>query len=360
MGHGTIRHDGRCESERWFQSWLIQLNNGGALYPAQSLNYNNIQVNDTSLNFINLLTFGGSVSIGGTYSYTALMTLGWPHETDGNDFDSAMICNSSCSNYDVVQFTNSCDGTHFILGARIHHNPSTAANCTYIFNQQSVYVAVTRDSTNGVSCEWVFTPQGTFLPNPNNGAGHPETCYANVGGSVDAIRIPSNESEASAGNFSEYQNIMMRWTVPSPTGSATFTNGNATVTGSGFPTDNSWNNGVFWTGGTSYQIATCNGGGGTTCTLVTTFADRTGSSAYAVELPLFWTQTDPWAGVVAPPRASSAWSSAGVTGGIPTGRTQCVTANCNGLTSGSNRLADSDCVHDRSGQYFRVATCGDI
>jgi len=44
------------------------------------------------------------------------------------------------------------------------------------------------------------------------------------------------------------------------------------------------------------------------------------------------TLSTPWAGVVSPLRATD-WSKAGVTGGIPTNRTQCVTAAC--VTAGS-------------------------
>ena len=57
-----------------------------------------------------------------------------------------------------------------------------------------------------------------------------------------------------------------------------------------------------------------------------------------IPLSLFWTQTDPSAGVLAPTR-TGAWSSAGVTGGIPTGRTQCVNTACAAI-SGSSTAAN--------------------
>lgn len=133
---------------------------------------------------------------------------------------------------------------------------------------------------------------------------------------------------------------MFQWSTAAPTGTATFTNGSATVTGSGLPTDHSWDYGVFNLSGTSYMIATCSGGGGTTCTMVTTFTGTTGSASYAVELPLFWTRTDAPAGLVAPTR-SALWPKNGVPGGIPTTRVQCVTTQCGTVTTNGSSATEA-------------------
>jgi hypothetical protein len=59
-----------------------------------------------------------------------------------------------------------------------------------------------------------------------------------------------------------------------------------TVTGSGFATDNSWNDGIMAVGGVFYTIASVQSS--TQLTLTAAFSGSTGNANYVVELPLFW------------------------------------------------------------------------
>jgi hypothetical protein len=98
---------------------------------------------------------------------------------------------------------------------------------------------------------------------------------------------------------------MMKWSSASPTGTATFNNGSSTVTGSGFATDGSWNNGIIAVGSaTSYEYYTiASVQSSTQLTLAATFSGNTGTANYAVELPLFWASSS---STVQPPQPPTA------------------------------------------------------
>ena len=137
------------------------------------------------------------------------------------------------------------------------------------------------DLANGIATLFVYTQQGTFLGS---------TYLADTGGSLENIRLFSNENGTDAGT-SYYQNLMMRWAATPPSGTASFTNGSTTVTGSGFATDNSWNNAFINVAGTPYTIASVQSS--TSLTLTATFSGTTENASYTVETPLFWSESAP-------------------------------------------------------------------
>jgi len=56
--------------------------------------------------------------------------------------------------------------------------------------------------------------------------------------------------------------------------------------------------------------------------------------------PVLYGQTGPWSGILVPSRAAT-WSYAGVSGGIPTGRTQCVTSACSTVVSNAGSSTEA-------------------
>jgi len=139
-------------------------------------------------------------------------------------------------------------------------------------------MALDYDLATGWEDLWVYSAQGTLL-------GQTSVQSSYNGNTLGNLRVPSNEN-GSDGGMTYYQNLMVEWSSGFPTGTATFTSGSPTVTGSGFPTDSSWDHCFMNVGSASYIIASTTA---TTVTLTTNFAGSSGSASYEVNQPLFWT-----------------------------------------------------------------------
>jgi hypothetical protein len=253
----------------------VSLNNGGATYPPQSFSYNNLAHLDSANS--NISNFAFSSAVGTNFSILVGFTLGMPVQANGNDYDLIMVQDAS-GLYDDMQISEGCGGSNGTFGVRIENHAVAHSPCIRLSAApSSYYMATNWDTANGMACLWVWTPQGTLVGT---------SCEKDTGGSIGNVRIFSNENGTDSGT-TYYQNVMMRWTGASPTGTGTFTNGSVTVTGRGFPTDNSWNNAVLNVGGTVYTIASVQSA--TSLTLATSFSGATGNASYAVEIPLFWT-----------------------------------------------------------------------
>jgi sugar lactone lactonase YvrE len=239
----------------------VQLDNGGTLYPAQSLNYNNLAHLDSANSTINDFVFSNAA--GNYFSILAGFTLGMPLQSNGDDYDLIMVQDGS-GLYDDVQVSEGCGGSDGAFGVRIENHAVQHSPCISLSAApSSYYMATTWDTVDGMACLWVWTPQGTPVGT---------SCETDTGGSIGNVRIFSNENGTDSGT-TYYQNVMMKWTGTPPGGTATFINGSATVTGSGFPTDNSWNNALLNIGGTAYTIASVQSA--TQLTLAASFSGAT-------------------------------------------------------------------------------------
>ncbi len=186
----------------------IQMNgSGGALYPAQSLNYNNYAHSDSATTSTEQFYFSPFLT-NTQFSITTCMTIGFPAQKNGNVYDMFMI-QDKAGNFDVLQLAFSCPNNQ-IFGTRVETWPSVVSGCVSLFN--------------------------------------------------------------------------------APTGTATFTSGSATVTGTGFATDGSWNTGSLYVGpgnqqgtGTPYPIGSVQTS--TSLTLETPYTGTSGKQSYSVILP---------------------------------------------------------------------------
>ena len=127
--------------------------------------------------------------------------------------------------YAVWQFNDECTHTTAqVYGIRIENHPVNLSPCIPISPAQTYYISLNWDLANGTACLWAYTAKGSFLGN---------SCEVDVGGSLNNIRLFSNENGTNAGTYSYYQNIMMTWSTASPSETGTFINGSTAVTGSG-------------------------------------------------------------------------------------------------------------------------------
>ncbi len=252
----------------------VQMNGtGGTLYPAQSLNHNNYAHLDSANDVIGNFAFSGVSSK--NITVTTCLTLGFPGQSNGNDWDMIMIQDVS-GLYADMQFNNECPS----FGVRIENHPVQHSACINLTPQQTYYFSMNWDLTNGIATLFVFSEQGTFIGN---------AYVTDTGGSLNNIRLFSNENGTNSGTYSYYQNIMMRWAAKAPSGTLAATNGSTTITGSGFAADNSWNHAFIYIAGQPYTIASVQSS--TSLTLTTAFSGTTGTASYIVETPLFWAST---------------------------------------------------------------------
>jgi len=281
----------------------VQMNgSGGALYPAQSLAYNNYAHLDSANGDIGMFTFSNGVISTQNFTISMCLTLGFPATANGNDWDMIMV-QSASGFYADMQFNGqACGGNSF--GVRIEtHDVNPHSPCIPLTAQQTYYFSMNWDSLNGVECLFAWTPQGTFIGN---------SCISDSSttgqGTVKDVRLFSNENGTNAGTYSKYQNIMMKWSSAAPTRTAEFTSGSTTVTGSSFATDGSWDNAIVAVGSaTSYTYHTiASVQSSTQLTLASAFSENTGNANYAVELPLFWTTSSTTVPPPLPPTAVKA------------------------------------------------------
>jgi hypothetical protein len=309
----------------------VQLNNGGTLYPAQSLNYNNVALPDSDNGVMN--TFDFNSGIRPTHArMQACVNIGIPAQSNGDDKDLFFL-QATGGNYADIQLGMACpaEGQY---GLRLEGSGGGAAHsgvCVPVVSQGTYFLAVNWNTSNGFMVLWVYTPQGALVGT--------DECFCGSTGTFGNLRIFSNENATNSGTTTYQQNIMVEWTSTPSSGTASVTNGSPTVTGSGFST--SWVNSAISLGGTTclngtftncYMVGAVNAAG-TQMTLTSNYSGTSGSAAYSIEQPLFWTQSDPWANVLPPARGID-WAGAGVVGGIPSESwTQCTTSACNTVTA---------------------------
>lgn len=319
----------------------VQMNGGGPLYPPQSLNYSNIQHNDNDNGTLGVIMNFGSGASSHYTTLTGLFTSGLPYQDGGYDSDVIMMLDSQGDQYFDMQLEDRCGGPTGVYGMNLENRAIAHTTCIVIPAQSSFYFSLAWDITNGVGTLFMFTPQGTLI-----GSSYlAESTNLPYG----ETRVFSNEGASNSGTFSEYQNMMQTWSVSPPSGTATFTNGSTTVTwasGNPFVAGTQWGQsgwgGYFYVGAANgcssapcaavmNPIGYCPST--TTCTLSTAYTGTTGTYAWTAELPLFWPQTDVWAGIL-PPARGTEWNQAGVVGGIPSASWPiCSTTACNTLTS---------------------------
>jgi hypothetical protein len=253
----------------------VTVNSGSQNFPAQSLNYNSIAVPDVSFQTsppqIGNITFNSGIR---PSSVTALycLTLGMPGQNNGNDYDTLWLQDGN-GHGSIVQIGNGSGGGSGLMAVSIEAN-SPFAHSSAIRIQP--YDGNPRDSTYWFSLNVVGgTAPGSCTPGATGCS--TLTVWNSYGAQLGQVTVPST--------FSTLTNIRL----PS--------NENGTDANT-----------------TYYQNVMVNW--------------------TAPPVAMFWNQTDTTAGILSPPRSAD-WSLAGVTGGIPTGRTQCVTTNCAALNSSS-------------------------
>jgi hypothetical protein len=290
----------------------VQMNGtGGTLFPANSLNYNNLSHDDSSNGSVGpVATFGA-----GTHPNVRVIwcfTSGLPKENGGFLSDILMMESSAATQYFDAQLEDYCPPTAtnvYGLGLENRNGPGGIQHPTCISvppatatTQPTYYVTMNWDMANGVGTEWVFTPQGTLI-------GH--TYLPEVTPAYAQTRIFSNEGASNAGTRSEYQNLMFDYSTSAPSGTVSVVQNSPTVTwvsGSQFVSGPLWgqsqwggymyfgapNSCTNSSGGTiniacpsvMYPISSCQSA--TVCTLTSNYTGASGTIAYAAELPMFW------------------------------------------------------------------------
>jgi hypothetical protein len=253
----------------------VTVNGGSQSYPAQSLNYNSIAVPDPSFNTSDIgnITFNSGIR---PANVTVLycLTLGMPGQANGNDYDTLWIQDGN-GHGSIVQIGNGSGGSSGEMGVSIEANsPFTHSPAIRI----QPYDGSPRDSTYFFSLNVV-------------GGTAPGSCTVGAVGATGCSTLTV---------WNSYGTQLGQVVVPS-----TF----STLTNIRLPSNEN---------GTDAN---------------TTYYQNVMVNWTAPPVAMFWTQTDLAAGILAPARDAQ-WSSAGVTGGIPS-RTQCTNANCAALTSSS-------------------------
>jgi hypothetical protein len=229
---------------------------GGPLYPAQSLNYNNMAHNDANNNTNAYFDFSGAAANATSASVLFCVTPGAPIQGNGDDWDILGIWLSSGQYYEV-QLNSACNsGGEYGVRIENGHPTTHSPTCIPILPQQTYYMMIAADFTTGTSTLNVYTPSGSLV-------GTTSASTTDTGSTLAYIQVGNNENGNNSGTFTLFQNIMVNWTT--------------------------------------------------------------------APNPYFWTDNSPAAGVLAPERFTN-WTP-GVVGGIPTTRTQCVTAACSTVTT---------------------------
>ena len=192
----------------------IQMTGGGALYPAQSLNYNNIAHNDADNNTNAYLTMSGAPANATSVSATVEITLGPPYQSsNGNDWDIFGIWLASGEYYEA-QLNSECNGASQ-YGIRIENgHPTThSSTCISILPQQSYYLSLWADFTTGSSELWVYSPDGSLF-------GTTTATTTETGSTFAYLQVGNNENgsyTSTPQTYTYFQNIMLNWTTaPNP------------------------------------------------------------------------------------------------------------------------------------------------
>ena len=319
----------------------VQMNgSGGTLYPAQSMNYNNMAYNDTN-NQNAWLNFSGTPGSSHQVSVLVQMNVGWSGLGNGDDMDVLGIWNtSSDGQYFEGQLNSDCGVTN-AFGARIEtghttqHSPGCIPFAPSVVSglQGTIYMALSADTQSQCSTLTLLTPGGSIL-------GIPQTQCSSDGstgsGTLKAIQIGNNENGSNSGT-TYYQNLLVNYSSAGFVGgnAATVINGNSTVTGitgcsaswSGYaiilPDTGSAGSGA------NNIVAYCNSS--TSLTLTANYSGTTvsGSATWQFQPPLFWPNNALAAGVLSPGRFT-AWAPGA---SVILSRAQCTTTACNTVVS---------------------------
>jgi hypothetical protein len=181
----------------------IQLQNGGTLYPAQSLNYNSLAHDDSANNTNAGITLTGTPGSATTVSALACITLGPPLQTSsGNDWD-VMGLWAGNGDYSEAQLNNSCPGSSE-YGIRIEDKPTAHSACIPLAPQETYYVALSVNFTTGFTSMWVYSAGGSLIGNVTHTAG-------DTGSSIAYLQFGNNENGSNPGTFTYYQNILIKF-----------------------------------------------------------------------------------------------------------------------------------------------------
>jgi hypothetical protein len=219
---------------------------GGTLYPAQSLNFNNIghQDGDPGAGSNATLTLSGTPGnatvVSGLVGFTLTMSAS---ETNANDFDIVGFWQRPSGNYSMMQLnaqtgSTACTGIPSgTIGIRVEGKPTIHSPCIPLTAPGSYYASQTWNLTTGVTALHVYKVDGTPVKCISGVGGGSGTCNADgsssvtmgaTGGTFDHITIGNNEIGYNNGTITYFQNLMLNWTTaPSP---------------------------MFWTGGTSGTV----------------------------------------------------------------------------------------------------------
>lgn len=312
----------------------VQMANGGTLYPAYSLNYNNLSHTDADNNTNAYLGFSGTPAGQTSASILFSITFGPPYISNGDDWDDAGIWLGSGEYYEI-QTNNYCNESGE-YGVRIEtgHPTAHSPGCIPLVNQATYWISLTADATTGNATMTVFTANGTLV-------GQQVAQTTDTGGTLYYVQIGNNENGSNSGTATLFQNLMVNFSSVSLNSgsSATVTNGSATIAGltgasslwAGYQIilpDSSGE--ICSTSYCGYTISSCSSS--TTCTLTQTYDGASTTSAeWEFQQPYFWPNSALTNGIIGPGRVT-AWAP-GVVGGIPTSRTQCTNAECQTLTT---------------------------
>jgi hypothetical protein len=188
---------------------------GGANFPAQSLNYNNMAHNDAGNNTNAYWTFSGTPGSATVVSALTCVTLGPPAQGNGDDWDIFGLWASN-GDYAEAQLNSDCPGDNQ-YGIRIEVKPTAHSSCIAIAPQSTYYVALATDFTNGYAAMWVYTAGGTLIGTASITAG-------DTGGHLYYIQLGNNENGNNSGTATYFQNLMVNWTSASTTEPMFWTN----------------------------------------------------------------------------------------------------------------------------------------
>lgn len=188
---------------------------GGALYPTQSLNHNNMAHNDAGHNTNAYWTFSGAPASATVISALACVTLGPPAQGNGDDWDIFGIWDRN-GDYWEAQLNSACPGSGE-YGIRMEVKPTAHSACIALAPQGTYYVAIATNTSTGYGALWVFTAGGTLVGTASITAG-------DYGAPLSYIQIGNNENGNNSGTNTYFQNIMVNWTTASTSSPLFWTN----------------------------------------------------------------------------------------------------------------------------------------
>ena len=209
---GSLSQCGTCFSVGANQSACSNLGavqmkgTGGILFPAQSLNSNNMAHDDSQNNTSADLQFTGAPASATIVATLACITLGPPSQiTSGSDWDVLGIWDSN-GDYWEAQLNNKCTGSSINYGIRLETKPTAhSGNCVALAPQGTYWVEVIVNTNTGFSMMYVWTAGGELMGTAALTAG-------NFGHPLRYIQIGNNENGNNSGTTTYYQNLMAFWT----------------------------------------------------------------------------------------------------------------------------------------------------